>query len=715
MKRFLFFLFLSSLGNNLFAEISVKSFRKLDSDMSARIDAPKKDQNGDACAIIKIVTTQTGFLWEPDGLGIMSQENKGGEYWLYVPYGAKRLTIKHPQLGVLRDYMYPMPIEKACVYELVLTTGKVITTVEEEIESQWLLIKAQPAKAMIYLNEQFVKAGEYQAKLKPGKYPYRVEAPLYRTEAGIVEITDSKKVLNVELKPAFGFLNITTMPESGAMVMIDGKEQLNPTPYLSDPMASGEHTVQVIKEMYQPTAQKVTVSDGQTTPINIEMQPNFAELTLTAPPAAMLFVNNKWKATGNWNGRLNPGIYSLEAILDKHRNAKQDIEVVAGDKKKIDLQPTPIYGSLDVLSTPSGAAISINGKEYGTTPTTVNKLLIGNCIVTISKDGYGIVKKKISILEGKTAEVNETLSNGRMVTINSNPNGLNLFIDGNALGATPFKGSLTFGNHTLRIEKDGEDAEKNVSISQTGGEINYMLSFGLPPVTDIDKNIYKTVKIGNQIWMAENLRTTHYRNGVEIPMVKDSIDWGNLTTGAYCDYENKSENGNKYGHLYNFYSVSDKQNIAPLGWHIPTKLEWDSLANYLVKNGYNYDGSTTEKHGFNPRNNTVESGVKFFAKSLAANIDWKIEGGVGTVGNDLSSNNKTGFAALPGGARRFKEPCFMGIFREGWWWSSTEEAGGTLDGKKQSKCFYIGSYSSSPYFGSAMHIEGLYIRCIKDE
>ncbi|MCX6307716.1 MAG: PEGA domain-containing protein, partial [Bacteroidia bacterium] len=118
----LFLLLAFFIPNIVLAEIAGKSFRKLESDLTARVDEPKKDQNGDLCAIIKVVTTQTGFGWEPDGLGIVAAVPKMGEFWLYIPYGAKRLTIKHPQLGILRDYLYPLPIEKATVYELVLIT-----------------------------------------------------------------------------------------------------------------------------------------------------------------------------------------------------------------------------------------------------------------------------------------------------------------------------------------------------------------------------------------------------------------------------------------------------------------------------------------------------------------------------------------------------------------------------------------------------------------
>ena len=89
-------------------------------------------------------------------------------------------------------------------------------------------------------------------------------------------------------------------------------------------------------------------------------------------------------------------------------------------------------------------------------------------------------------------------------------------------------------------------------------------------VKDIDGNVYHTVTIGTQIWMVENLKTTKYRNGDGIPNVTDNTQWGNLTTWAYCNYNNDAANGTKYGKLYNWYAVNDSRNIAPTGWHVPT-------------------------------------------------------------------------------------------------------------------------------------------------
>ena len=78
-------------------------------------------------------------------------------------------------------------------------------------------------------------------------------------------------------------------------------------------------------------------------------------------------------------------------------------------------------------------------------------------------------------------------------------------------------------------------------------------------MTDIDGNVYKTVKIGNQVWMAENLKVMHYRNGEAIPNVTDADEWYNLTTGAYCEYDNSLDNVTTYGRLYNWYAVDDSR------------------------------------------------------------------------------------------------------------------------------------------------------------
>jgi uncharacterized protein (TIGR02145 family) len=100
-------------------------------------------------------------------------------------------------------------------------------------------------------------------------------------------------------------------------------------------------------------------------------------------------------------------------------------------------------------------------------------------------------------------------------------------------------------------------------------------------MTDIDRNSYRTVKIGYQWWMAENLKVIHYRNGDPIPNVTGDTEWYNLATGAYCAYDNNETRAESYGYLFNWYTVNDSRSIAPSSWHVPTDEEWQTLVDYL--------------------------------------------------------------------------------------------------------------------------------------
>lgn len=177
---------------------------------------------------------------------------------------------------------------------------------------------------------------------------------------------------------------------------------------------------------------------------------------------------------------------------------------------------------------------------------------------------------------------------------------------------------------------------------------------------DPDGNTYATVTIGSQVWTVENLKTTKYNDGTPIPHVPDKAAWYNLyltnsTSAAYCYYENNSANKDKYGALYNWYAVNTGK-LAPKGWRVPTDADWDTLQNFLIANGYNWDGTT--------------SGNKI-AKAMAAQTDWASDNGPGSIGNDLSKNNASGFSALPGGFRGNQGP-FSDQSYYAVWWSATE-------------------------------------------
>lgn len=186
--------------------------------------------------------------------------------------------------------------------------------------------------------------------------------------------------------------------------------------------------------------------------------------------------------------------------------------------------------------------------------------------------------------------------------------------------------------------------------------------YALWTITDGENNVYTTVSIGSQVWMAENLKSTKYRDGTEISRVTENAEWAALSSPGYCWYDNDSATYHgDYGILYNWYTVADTNSheLAPAGWHVPTDDEWTELVQYCIAGGYNWDGTTT--------------GNKI-GKSLAAITGWTASNFQGCVGNDTLSNNRTGFSALPGGCRDYNGTFYyIGSGNaNGFWWSATE-------------------------------------------
>jgi uncharacterized protein (TIGR02145 family) len=187
------------------------------------------------------------------------------------------------------------------------------------------------------------------------------------------------------------------------------------------------------------------------------------------------------------------------------------------------------------------------------------------------------------------------------------------------------------------------------------------------------------VKICNQIWMKKNLDIDHYRNGDSIPEIRDPNEWGNLTTGAWCYYDNDTANGKIYGKLYNWYAVNDPRGLAPDGWHVASNNEWMVLINCL--GGYDIAGGKLK-----------ESGI----------IHWNSP-------NEGATNN-SGFTGLPGGWRYDDHSGnFYLIGRIGNWWTSSEND--SVDGQFYQLGYNDIGFSNS---GNAYKVGGYSVRCVKD-
>ncbi len=213
---------------------------------------------------------------------------------------------------------------------------------------------------------------------------------------------------------------------------------------------------------------------------------------------------------------------------------------------------------------------------------------------------------------------------------------------------------------------------------------NIIVRKSFSQVTDKDGNTYKTVTIGEQEWMAENLNVSKYRNGDEIPQVQGADDWSKLTTGAWCYYENETKNGKIYGKLYNWYAVNDSRSLAPEGWHIPSDEEWTKLTDNL--------------------GGILAGGIKYYyIESVGCKLKTK------TLWNNPNegATNESGFTAFPGGDRGiYGDYGYIGKY--GYFWSASEVSNVAAWSR------YLISVSSGVYLGSFDKDFGFSIRCVKD-
>jgi uncharacterized protein (TIGR02145 family) len=214
--------------------------------------------------------------------------------------------------------------------------------------------------------------------------------------------------------------------------------------------------------------------------------------------------------------------------------------------------------------------------------------------------------------------------------------------------------------------------DDNDSSSGTTAVFNSSVSYG--SMTDQDGNVYLTVTIGTQTWMAENLRTTTYNDGAAIPNAADNDSWAS-STGAYCNYNNTTDTDTiaTYGRLYNWYAVNTGK-LAPKGWHVPTDAEWTTLTTYLVER---VSGDKLK-----------ETGTKHWNSP------------------NTGATNETGFTALPGGDRDY-DGAFLGIGGFGLWWSATEDYAASA----WARYVYYYSDVGRTYFDKRV---GFSVRCVRD-
>ena len=521
--------------------LAVKSFALLETDVTANIQGTTViDQNGEKCALIKIITTATGFSFDVGTLGVQKVDQHTGEIWVYMPHGVKRITINHQQLGFC-EYFFPIPIDAARTYRMELIAGEVQTIVKHAVTSQYVVFRVSPDNATIELDGQVLQAHEGGAtkRMPFGTYDYRVAAPRYYPQIGSVTVNNPQQ----------------------------------------------KHIV------------------------NINLEPAFATVAMTVDAEAEIWIDDVKRGVRSFTGELAYGTYLVECRQAGHRPSQKEITLTADNARQpITLpRPTPIYGSLDINSIPVDAEIWIDGKRVGESPLFIQDLLVGRHNIRLTKAGHSDYVSTITIEEGQTTQVNAQLENGREVEIVTQE-GATIYVDGQAVGTTRYKGNLTFGNHTAYATLNGKrTSEETLNVSQSG---NAMPTLQLP----FTNNRTFTVK------------------GVQFTMV--AVAGGRFNMGATSEQGSDAFNNEKPTHLVTLnsyfigqtevtqalwkavmasnpsYYKGDNRPVEKVSWNdcqtfirklnqltgqqfrLPTEAEWEYAARGGKESrGYKYSGS----------------------------------------------------------------------------------------------------------------------------
>ena len=437
----------------------------------------KTDDNNKPFAVVIIKTLNINeqerakLRFSSDAMSYVEVEYRVGEVWLYVSYYASFLKIKHPDLSSAPDFYLPFDMQPRHGYELVLEKYNVAPAPDAQTIN-YLIVRCDQPDASICIDGSFVGMKEGSKALGVGeKHSWQIDCGLYHSESGEVTITEGEPVtVERNLRPAYGFLKVTSSPENGATVFINNNK-VGTTPYTSERLQSGSYNVRVMKEMFSLSEKSFLVKDNETTVANMVLNPNFATLSLNTDPASDIFIDGERVAKGQWNGRLSSGTHLVEARKPSHRNSSLKVNLSNGENKTLTIpNPEPIYSMLDINSQPMGAKILIDGEDFGTTPRVIKNILVGEHTLSLVKQGCAKLEKTFTLKEKEMLSLNEKLESGKIITVTTDKEGDEIYVDGTFAGHSPLDVSIGYGTHTVKAIRNGKSVEKSFDVRENGGE-----------------------------------------------------------------------------------------------------------------------------------------------------------------------------------------------------------------------------------------------------
>lgn len=319
-------------------KISVSRFELAENDLSAQNRKTQVlDQNGEKCALIRVQTTQKGFMFDVGSAGVQKiDEDHVGEIWVYVPYGVRHISIRHPELGALPNYDFPIGIQKARTYIMEITSDKVFVNRYDDTRKQKLKIRVVPADAVFTLNGMNVvldTKGEAEQNLAFGTYTYKVESSRFYSKEGQVVIEDSvntQQLVIDDLKPIMGQLSVHTDPGK-AEVLVDGKaipSNSSITPY---PLQIGRHKLTVKCQGYKTEEKYVEITQDQTTNVNMKLSRVAMFSFTSSPTGALVSVGGERVSTTPCSKELKTGSYEVAASKKGYKDFRKTMTLSSSE------------------------------------------------------------------------------------------------------------------------------------------------------------------------------------------------------------------------------------------------------------------------------------------------------------------------------------------------------------------------------------------------
>ena len=366
----------------------------------------------------------------------------------------------------------------------------------ESAKPQFVAFKISPADANLIIDGKPYMLNRYgeiseALMLNNGTYTYIISAKDYHEEKGTFTVDGDKVDMNVSLKPAHGFLNISGEGVlSGASVYVDDK-LIGNAPVKSGRLSSGEHTVRIIKSLYKEYFGTVNIYDGKTTECKPELTADFATVTLKSTAGTDIYVNGTRKGTSPWTGDLRSGVYNFEARKTGHRNSaiSQTISATPSVQSYEIPAPAPIVGTVNFISSPM-SDVYVDGNNVGRTPLSMD-LIIGKHTVSFRKDGFQTQNRSFEVKEGEASTVQVTLEEGKSTSSSNSYSGTSgqgvytikypqsqsgslvwVYLDGKFMSSTTRQVTIPHGTHIITVEPEaGKFYGRRVVINSSTPEV----------------------------------------------------------------------------------------------------------------------------------------------------------------------------------------------------------------------------------------------------